>query len=85
MIEGFMMNAIFCDGCEAIIDTRTDPHYEQTDPWGRLTGECLCECCREGRYDRAQERAMEDGGGSGMADTERQHIIDAGRGHLVRR
>jgi hypothetical protein len=49
-----------CDDCEAQIDIAKDRHYVQEDSWGAPTGEVLCENCRERRWDRQQERLMEE-------------------------
>jgi hypothetical protein len=49
------MSRAICDDCEAHIDTHKDPHALLEDPWGRATGDIVCEPCREKRFDRAQE------------------------------
>jgi hypothetical protein len=53
------MSMARCDSCERDIDTDKDVDCYLTDPWDRLTGECLCENCRERRWDRYQEYLME--------------------------
>lgn len=50
---------LICDDCEAEIDVATDRHYLLEDPWGNQTGDCVCENCRERRWDRHQEFLME--------------------------
>lgn len=46
-----------CDDCEEPTDWK---YAIQCDPWGRATGEVYCENCAEKRYDRWQEKLMED-------------------------
>ena len=50
----------FCDDCDERIDTKRDKFYQLSDPWGRLTGDCVCENCRERHWDRYQEKLMEE-------------------------
>ena len=72
---------IVCDKCYKPIAS-TD-HCSREDAYGEI----VCQDCRENMneaaYERHQERLMESGG----PDTSRQDqdLIDAGRGHLVRR
>lgn len=51
-----MLNAQICEDCEQPTDWQ---HARQLDPWGRATGEVLCEHCAEQRYVRYQERLLE--------------------------
>jgi hypothetical protein len=53
--------ATICDDCESEIDTAKDKHCVVEDPWGKPTGDVLCENCREKRWDRQQDRLMEGG------------------------
>lgn len=46
-----------CDDCE---QPTTWEHAVQADPWGTPTGETLCENCAERRWQRQQERLMEE-------------------------
>lgn len=45
-----------CTDCE---ESTTWSYAVQHDPWGRATGDVLCENCAEGRWVRQQERALE--------------------------
>jgi hypothetical protein len=54
------MSRAICDDCEADIDTHKDPRALLEDPWGRATGDIVCEACRERRWDRQQERLAEE-------------------------
>lgn len=46
-----------CDDCQKTTDW---PHAIQRDPWGNATGDYYCENCAEKRWDRQQERLMEE-------------------------
>jgi hypothetical protein len=46
-----------CDDCE---QPTAWEHAEQIDPWGAPTGEILCDNCAERRWDRQQEKLMEE-------------------------
>jgi hypothetical protein len=48
---------VTCDDCEAVTDWR---YAIQLDPWERPTGEVLCESCAMKRWERYQERLMEE-------------------------
>lgn len=48
---------MICDDCQETTDW---VHAVQCDPWGRPTGDVYCENCAEKRWDRHQERAMEE-------------------------
>lgn len=48
---------MICDDCE---QPTTWLHAVQVDPWERPTGEVLCENCAEKRWDRYQEKLMEE-------------------------
>lgn len=50
----------YCDTCDTLIDLRVDQSAVLKDPWGNRTGDVLCENCRERRYDRQQEKLMEE-------------------------
>ena len=52
--------AVECDDCDCLIDTAKDKHYLLEDPWGKRTGDKVCENCRERRWDRYQEKLMEE-------------------------
>ena len=52
-------DAVICDHCEIIIDTEHEKHSLMTDPWGKPTGERLCENCQERAYDRHQQSLMD--------------------------
>jgi len=47
---------LVCDDCER---PTTWEHAVQTDPWGRATGDVLCENCAEARWQRHQEYLLE--------------------------
>lgn len=49
--------SVICDDCEQPTDWK---YAVQHDPWGRATGEVYCENCAEKRWDRQQERLMEE-------------------------
>lgn len=46
-----------CDDCEQPTEWK---HAVQLDPWFRPTGEVFCENCAEKRWDRFQEKLMEE-------------------------
>ena len=48
---------MICDDCNQPTEWK---HAVQHDPWGRPTGEVLCENCAERRWDHQQERLTEE-------------------------
>lgn len=48
-------------------------------------GETICDNCCEKAYERQQEKLIEDGPDTSIKERQDQELIDAGRGHLVRR
>lgn len=55
MVNRGMNRTPLCEDCDE------QPGVPQVDPWGDPGGVALCEPCVERRWDRDQERRMEDG------------------------
>jgi uncharacterized protein with PIN domain len=64
------MSMVICEDCDAPINSDDDPGcFVETGNMRRLHEETvLCENCRERRWDRQQERLMEDGPGPSLLD-----------------
>lgn len=52
-----MNTTVLCTDCEQPTDYK---FAVLTDPWGNPTGDHICENCAEKRYDRHQEKLMEE-------------------------
>lgn len=64
------MSMMICEDCDRAIDSDDDPEcFVEVGNMRRLHAEIiLCENCRERRWDRDQERLMEDGPGPSLLD-----------------